>query len=559
LRGRSRYVNDAGRLRRKSFHARCGSVLLAATLGAGLLVGCSDGADSNSDDSGTSDVYYEIFVRSFYDSNGDGVGDLRGIIEKLDYLNDGDPKTDEDLGVGGLWLMPIQPSPSYHGYDVTDYYGVNPDYGTMEDFKALTAEAAERGMKVIIDLVVNHTSVEHPWFEDSASAKDSEHRDWYLWAEDTGQDTGGSSAASGGRAWHPRGGSHYLAGFWEGMPDLNFDNPEVRAEMVKIGRYWLDAGADGFRLDAAKHIYEDLQTASAADKKALQEKNVAWWQEFRDGLTSEGEEAPYLVGEIWDNSPVVIAPYLDDALDSGFNFSLAEQLLSAAKSGTSSSAASMLGRIHALYKKSSGGAFIDAPFLANHDQPRVMSQLEGDVDKAKMAASLLLTMPGRPFLYYGEEIGMAGKKPDERIREPFAWYADETGGQGQTSWERSMYSKGGEASVEAQVDDPESMLSHYRKLVSLRGEEPLLRDGTIDSYAVEDSRVMAYTRTGEAGEGNGSEAGRLLVLHNLSSEAASVTLDKDDRWENVIFSTRESIAIKDGNLTLPAYTTVVVK
>lgn len=239
-----------------------------------------------------STVFYEVFVRSFADSNGDGIGDFKGLTRKLDYLNDGNPDTDSDLGIGGIWLMPINPSPSYHGYDVTDYRQINPDYGTLDDFREFLNEAHKRGIKVIMDLVVNHTSKEHPWFKEAAADKSSSYRDWYVWAEDSGTATSGSSAAGSGNPWHSVRGDHYLGIFWEGMPDLNFDNPKVRKEITATGQFWLKQGVDGFRLDAAKHIYEDLQTDKS---QATTDKNVAWWQEFRSGLKEVKPDA-YLVG-----------------------------------------------------------------------------------------------------------------------------------------------------------------------------------------------------------------------------------------------------------------------
>ncbi|HZG75933.1 MAG TPA: alpha-amylase family glycosyl hydrolase, partial [Paenibacillus sp.] len=202
----------------------------AAALAAALLAGC---AGPGAVEEPPSRVYYEIFVRSFYDTNGDGVGDLNGVTAKLDYL--------EELGVEGIWLMPVNASPSYHGYDVTDYYAIHPDYGTLDDMKALLEEAEKRGIRVLMDLVVNHTSVQHPWFVDAASGPDAAKRDWYVWADES-DNVNDLSATGGGKAWHPKSGGHYLGAFWDGMPDLNFDNPEVREEMKKVGAYWLDLG-----------------------------------------------------------------------------------------------------------------------------------------------------------------------------------------------------------------------------------------------------------------------------------------------------------------------------
>ncbi|MBE9472169.1 MAG: alpha-amylase, partial [Chloroflexi bacterium] len=190
-------------------------------------------------------IFYEIFVRSFYDSDGDGVGDLNGLIEKLDYLNDGDPATTDDLGVTGLWLMPISQSPSYHGYDVADYLTVDDEYGTNEDFRRLMEEAHKRDIRVIVDLVLNHTSSQHPWFQSARDDVDSPYRDFYVWSEENP----GYKSPWGGQVWHRTSSGYYYGIFWEGMPDLNYDNPAVTTEMEEVIRFWLeDMGADGFRL-----------------------------------------------------------------------------------------------------------------------------------------------------------------------------------------------------------------------------------------------------------------------------------------------------------------------
>ncbi|MGG6314085.1 alpha-amylase family glycosyl hydrolase [Paenibacillus macerans] len=500
-------------------------------------------------DTQPSTVFYEVFVRSFYDSNGDGIGDFKGLTRQLDYLNDGNPDTDGDLGVGGIWLMPIQPSPSYHGYDVTDYRQINPDYGTLDDFRVFLDEAHKRGIKVIMDLVVNHTSKEHPWFIESASNPDGQYRDWYVWAEDSGRKTSGTSAAGSGSPWHSLRGDHYLGIFWDGMPDLNFDNPEVRDEMKAIGRFWLEQGVDGFRLDAAKHIYEDLQTDKSPETTA---KNVAWWQEFRSGLNEVNPDV-YLVGEVWDPSATLISSYLDGALDSGFNFSLAETIVQSVKKEKDANLAFTLERSYRLYGEKSGGRFVDATFLTNHDQNRVMSQLEGDVPHAKMAASLLLTLPGNPFIYYGEEIGMRGVKPDEHIREPMRWTPED--GAGQTTWEAATNNAGQKTlSVSEQTGDPASLLSHYRRLIRMRNDIPALKDGAIQEYATNRPGVTAYVRM------TGHQA--VLVVHNLTGGELTASLEAGANQEDfatIAAATNEGAVLNGNTLALPAYTTVILE
>lgn len=496
-----------------------------------------------------SDVYYEIFVRSFYDSDGDGIGDFKGLIEKLDYLNDGNPDTDNDLGIEGIWLMPINPSPSYHGYDVTDYRAIHPDYGTMEDFKEFLDEAHKRGIKVIMDLVVNHTSKEHPWFLEAAADKNSPYRDWYIWAEDQNRKTGGSSAAGSGSPWHTARGDHYMGIFWEGMPDLNFDNPEVRQEMKETGQFWLELGLDGFRLDAAKHIYEDLITDKGQETT---DKNVAWWQEFRSSMLEVNPDA-YLVGEVWDPSPALIANYLDSALDSGFNFGLAETILSAAKQEKDNNIAFTLERTYTLFEEKSKGQFVDATFLTNHDMNRVMTQLEGNADHAKMAAGLMLTLPGNPFIYYGEEIGMTGAKPDESIREPMQWHAGGAG-IGQTTWEPVQFNTGKPGtSVEEQLLDPDSLLSHYRKLIALRNVSSALKDGAVKEFASGHDGVIAYLRQ------NDQES--VLVLHNLTGKEQTLLLEADEEqaFTKIAGTTREGAQLSANQLVIPGYTTTVLQ
>lgn len=247
--------------------------------------GVDEGGREDDAASGDANAFHEMFVRAFHDSDGDGIGDLNGITEKLDYIR--------DMGFSGIWLTPIHPSPSYHGYGVTDYYAVHPDFGTMDDFERLVREAHARDIRIILDLVVNHTSSKHPWFLEASRDPGSPKRDWYVWA-DEGANTA-AAGAIGGRAWHPAPAGHYLGIFWDGMPDLNPDNPEVLEEMLNIARFWLDKGVDGFRLDAAKHLYENFP--HEAGNPAVADKNTAWWRAFRAGLDAVKPDV-YLVGEV---------------------------------------------------------------------------------------------------------------------------------------------------------------------------------------------------------------------------------------------------------------------
>ncbi|MGB1288798.1 MAG: alpha-amylase family glycosyl hydrolase, partial [Aggregatilineales bacterium] len=354
-------------------------------------------------------VWYEIFIRSFYDSDGDGIGDIQGIIEKLDYLNDGDPTTTDDLGITGIWLMPVMESVSYHGYDTTDYMAVEQDYGTEEDFQQLMDEAHKRGIRVIVDFVVNHTATEHPWFE-AAADHDPRYRDYYLWARENPNEPG----PWGDVAWHPLEDDYYYGVFWSGMPDLNYNNPDVLSEIQDAARFWLeDMGVDGFRLDAIRYVLEE----TINDRRILADSpgNRALLTDF-NALVAEINPEALTIGEIL-TSTLIIERYIEeDAVDIAFEFELADDYLAAAGRGRKRDLERKMEDMGEVYP---GYAY--ASFLTNHDEPRVMTELSGNIDDAKIAASLLLLSPGTPFIYYGEEIGMRGTKPDEHIRTPMQW------------------------------------------------------------------------------------------------------------------------------------------
>ena len=426
-------------------------------------------------------VYYEIFVRSYADSNGDGVGDFNGITSKLDYL--------QSLGIGGIWLMPIHPSPSYHGYDVTDYYAVNPEYGTLDDFKRLLDEAHKRNIRVIIDLVLNHSSSQHPWFQSAMSDINSPYRDWYLWAD----------APQAWGKWRETPTGYYYGYFCDCMPDLNYANSALTAEMEMVVKFWLtDVGVDGFRLDAAKHLFE-------ADGKI---ENVPatheWFKTFYRNYKRIDPEA-YTVGEVYGAGGFLAATY-EGQMDHIFNFELASGFMNSANAGVSSA-------VNSAYQFS----LSDMPdgdyavFLTNHDQNRVMTTLNGNMDKARIAASFLLTAPGTPFIYYGEEIGMTGAKPDEMIRTPMQWNADMNAGfSAETPWEavNSDFAQG--VNVAAQENDPSSLFSHYRALIRIRNEHPALRTGSLMILDTGNAGVFAMVRA------QGDDM--ILILINLTPQ-----------------------------------------
>jgi len=438
-------------------------------------------------------IFYEIFVRSFYDSNGDGIGDLNGIAERIDYLNDGDPDTSTDLGITGIWLMPIYPSPSYHGYNATDFTAVNPEYGTLDDLKNLLSAAHERGIRVILDMTLNHTSTQHPWFI-SACDPTSPYHDWYIWSNNDP----GYPGYWGQQVWFQSNNLYFYSTFSANFADLNYHNPEVQAEMQNVVRFWLEeVGVDGFRLDAAKHMIEEGQN------QANTASTHTYWEDFRSFYKGINPQA-ITVGEIWD-TPQILAEYLQgDEFDLSFDFYLAGTLIPALNQGISTALNEQLALSYTLVPP---GQF--ATFLSNHDQDRIMSQLGDDPQNARAAAALLLTAPGVPFLYYGEEIGMTGQKPDEQIRSPMQWSTQPFAGFSTVAPWQPFNSSWGIFNVALQTSDPGSMLSFYRDLIQARNQHAALRAGDLTILSTGSEALYAILRL--------SQGEAVLVLVNLSA------------------------------------------
>ena len=508
--------------------------LTAALAGATFILLAAPAGAATSPRHAASGVYYEVFVRSFADTNGDGIGDLNGITARLGYL--------QWLGVSGLWLTPIYPSPSYHGYDVTNYFAVNPQFGTMVDFHRLLDEAHARGIKVLIDMVLNHTSDRNPWFRQALDPK-SPYHDWYTWAP-KGSALSALSALHA-PAWHENNGKHYLGDFSADMPDLNYDNPAVRREMIEVGRFWLAQGVDGFRLDATTQIYVDFES-DVGSPQAIG-KNIAWWQEYHAALRATDPNV-FLLGEVPALHEAEAAPYYA-ALNSVFDFPLAKVLVAAAASETSANLGAYVQKAWRSFQRNARGPIVDSPFIGNHDRDRVLDQLHGDMSRMRMAAAMLLTLPGAPFVYYGEEIGMHGMKPDPAIREPMRWDRNPRQA-GETWWEPAPDNAAPDLSVAAERSDPKSLLHFYRRLIHWRIELPALRDGAIAPYPADGGPISAYTRT--------DRAQRLLVIHNLSGTSRHVGL-RGAGFRTVIRRTRAGVRLVGRNLTMPGYSTAVLQ
>ena len=457
-------------------------------------------------------VFYEIFVRSFCDSNNDGKGDLNGITSKLDYL--------QDLGIEGIWLTPFCKSNSYHKYDVIDYKSVDPEYGTMQDLERLIAEAHKRSIQVLFDFVINHTSNQHHWFVEAKKGKQNPYRNYYNWLSPEQINALGiaerekTADSNETQPWHwaAKGEEEkYYGMFWSGMPDLNMDNPKVREEIYEIGRFWLEKCIDGFRMDAAKHIYPDAEAHKCHD----------FWLEFRQRM-EDIKPNVYIVGEVWASAEKV-APFFR-GLKANFDFDLCFAIQDIVKTGKDSmDIVAKLLKNYELFSKENPD-FIDATMLSNHDQNRIGSIAEGNLEKLKMAANLLLTLPGNPYLYYGEELGMKGIKPDENIREAFQWdkrQADKD----RPNWRKPRFNSDSKTTpLRQQKEDENSLYKHYKKLIALRKSMPALvqvSPPNLQKSRISNKKIVSFIRPHEHGD--------VLVIQNITNENVEIFVKEEGR------------------------------
>lgn len=485
--------------------------------------------------------YYEIFVYSFYDSDGDGIGDLQGVIDKLDYI--------QEMGFQGIWLMPVMPSTTYHKYDVIDYMDIDSEYGTLADFQDLVTECHKRDIRLVIDFVINHTSSQNAWFTQACdylrTLEDGEepdtsvcpYVDYYHFS--TEKVNGTYYGVPGVNWW-------YEGSFWDQMPDLNLQNENLRSDIEEIAKFWIDMGVDGFRMDAAMH-YEENDTEG--NTEALQ-----WLYEYCKSLNPDF----YMVSEVWANEKT-IADYYDSQTPSMFNFDAASaegKIMKAARTG------SAVGFVDAMLRyqedfSAENPDYIDAPFLTNHDQVRTANALNSNLDNMKMAAGLLLSMNGSPFVYYGEEIGMksSGTK-DENKRLPMYWSTeDETGmTKGPSGCDRNL--EQAFAPLDEQLKDPDSLVNYYHRALMIRNENPEIARGTIEKVEeLCDGTQAAITKTYE-----GSTIG---ILYNTAEQEITLQLQgtalEGMEIRGYLTLHGEVVTLDNQELTMPAKSICIVK
>ena len=477
--------------------------------------------------------FYEIFVRSFKDSDGDGYGDINGIIQKLDYLKPASGAASSySLGVNAIWLMPICPSPSYHKYDISDYCAIDPMYGTMEDFENLLAKCHERNIKVIIDMVLNHTSKEHEWFKafcelihcrekGTECEYDPKYAEYYSYitAEEMEKDgiitkkDNYTDYRYNGRRFQkiPGSSSFYECNFSDDMPELNYDSPYVWEEVEKICDFWINKGVDGFRFDAVLYFYLNDTDLNTQVLKRICDYCKSKKSDF------------YTVGEAWTANSTV-RKYFNSGFDSFFDFSFANStgyISSTVKSKDGVAFAKKLQNWNNQLKLVSASDAIDAPFLSNHDMSRSSAYFSTDGQR-KMAASLYLLMPGNSFIYYGEEIGLKGSTSDSSKKDPTArtaikWSASDDGSKiinpPGADYKLSQENIKG---VEEQLRDEDSILNHYRLLLKLKNQNPQIARGTVTAVDLGKQSICAYTCIY-----NGTA---VMVIHNLSLDDTDIDL-----------------------------------
>jgi len=491
-------------------------------------------------------IFYQVYIRAFADSNGDGHGDLRGLTQKLDYVR--------DLGVDCLWLLPMYPSPLLDdGYDIADYYGLQATYGTLDDFKTFIAEAHACGLRVTADLVLNHTSDQHPWFQAARADRNSPYRDYYVWS-DTDQKYADTriiflDTEKSNWTWDATAGQYYWHRFYSSQPDLNFDNPAVRAEMLNVAKFWLDLGLDGFRADAVPYLFE--REGTNCENLLETHAYLKELRRFMDEHYPEGGRILLCEANQW---PEDVRPYFGegDEFHMGFHFPVMPRLYMALRRGDRAPLEWILNRTPPIPDSCQW-----CLFLRNHDEltlemvteeerqwmwreyapeprmrlnlgirRRLAPLLDGDRRKIELANSLLFTLPGSPIIYYGDEIGMGDNiwlADRHGVRTPMQW-SDAPNAGFSTPEASQLYAPiintpdygPARVNVLAQRADPQSLWHTLRRMITTRRQHHALGWGDFTWVDCGSPSVAAYQRTFQ-GE-------RLLIANNLSEATQTVTV-----------------------------------
>lgn len=486
-------------------------------------------------------TYYEVFVYSYYDSDGDGTGDINGVTQKLDYI--------QDLGFNGIWLMPIMPSPTYHKYDTTDYCNIDSEYGTMEDFKNFLEECHKRDIHVIIDFMMNHTSAKHKWFQEACSyleglgkgkvsAKDCPYVEYYHFVKE--EDAENNYYQVGDSDWY------YEGSFWDQMPDLDLYAKPVRKELEDAAKFWMDLGVDGFRIDGVKYF------------DTSDDNNIEILKWFNDYVKSVKKDA-YIVSEVWSDYSIA-SEYLKSGVDSTFDFSMGQStgtIVSSVFQSDESKVGKRLAEAMVETQKITKDANADstvAEFLTNHDTGRTANFLIKP-EKMKMAYALEILMTGNVFVYYGEEIGLSGSGKDENLRAPMYWSnTDNTGmTNGPADMEKEEYKF---PSFAEQENDAASIYNFIKRCIRIRNENPEIARGEVAVIPeVEDESICALTKT--------YEDSKLVLLYNVSTESKTVTVSKDaygyEKIRGYLSTDGTEVTLDGDTVTLPPYSVVVLK
>ena len=482
-------------------------------------------------------VFYEIFVGSFSDSNGDGIGDLRGIINRMDYLNDGDPESGFSLGIEGIWLTPVFVSPSYHKYDVTDYYKVDPAFGTNDDLRELVELCHERDVKVILDLPINHTGDQNRWFRNFLNAHlmhnpDNAYYDFYVWKTT-------ADPTPAGRHFTKVNNQDlmYESNFSDSMPELDFDNPLVYNAVLDVAKYWLELGVDGFRFDAAKYLY-------LTDHAQC----VAFWQRYLDDLRAVKPDL-YTVAEVWDSEGITDL-YLPVMNCFNFTTSQTSGLISeTAHAGNVNRYAAYLENAQKRMESINPEA-MNIPFIANHDTDRAAGYLTFGSGQAYIAANLYLLTPGSPFIYYGEEIGLCGSRgganTDANRRLAMVW------GDGDTvsNPEGSTYKKQTDFTVMQQKKRSDSPLTYYKRLLMIRKAHPEIARGTLTALNFKDTKAGGYMCTWNERT--------VIVLHNTTTIQEKLVLPDGISADMCEFIGEGEAVMEDNTIMIDGQTSVIL-